>query len=433
MRSQAVRKGAGFGIVARIVSIACTLAQVPIALHYLGPEGFGLWMTLTSIAGLLTMGDLGLSLGAKTLLAQAHGRDDPLALRALADECLRQILPLGLALAGIGALLAWLVDWRGLLGVTSPVLASQLPWALTGLALAAGAALPAALGLTLAAAVQLPWFQHLASALSSALTLVVVVACAGLGWSWLVLVLCALMLPALINGSLWLMMRRRLQWHGPSPARPGPAERAELLRLSRWFFIPQAGSLFAVMSVPVIIAATGGPVAVTAFNLLQRIFGLVSQLHLMALVALWPAYSEAHARKDYPWMREAYRQSWRATLLVFVPGLVVLALIMPWLVQLWVGQSPAGLSPALTAFTAGLFALQLLGQPPAMLLNGLGLVRGVAIYGTVGHLVSLGCMIVGGRLYGVPGVVAGMAAGYLIVGLPGILIQTAHTLKKIPG
>ncbi|MBI4621983.1 MAG: hypothetical protein HY736_02040 [Verrucomicrobia bacterium] len=173
-------------------------------------------------------------------------------------------------------------------------------------------------------------------------------------------------------------------------------------------------------------AAGGGPIAAAAFNLLQRVYGLVVQMHWVALSALWPAYSEAHARGDHSWMRQAYRRSWQATLGLFVPAMPLLAVLMPWLVNLWVGKTPPALSPTLIWISGAWFALQLLGQPPAMLLIGLGRLRGLALYGTVNHGVSLAGMIVGGRHLGPPGAIAGMALGYALVGLPGTLLESRH-------
>jgi O-antigen/teichoic acid export membrane protein len=431
-RARAVRKGAGFGVVARVLSVACTLAQVPIALHYLGTEGFGLWMTLAGISGLLAVGDFGLSLGAKTLLADAHGRDDPAALRALAGEAMRQVMPFAAGVALLGTGLAWSRDWHGTLQIASPELAAQLPWALTGLALAAGATLPAALAASLAAAVQLSWVQHAAAATTSAATLALVAIGAAWDAPWLVFVLGTLALPVLINGLIWLGLRRHLRWTGAPPPRPAPEIRQELRRLGRWFFVPQLGALFATLGLPVAVAAVGGPAAATAFNLLQRIFGLVNQAHWMALSALWPAYSEAHARRDYPWLHQASRKSWQATFVLFVPATILLALLMPWLVRFWVGAVPAELTPGLLGASALWFGLLLVGQPPAILLNGLGQVRGMALYGTAGHLVSLAGMVAGGRLAGPAGVVAGMTAGYLLVGLPCVIAESRRALGRMP-
>lgn len=432
IRSDAVLKGAGFGIFARVVSVSSTMIQVPIALKYLGVEGFGLWMTLSSIAGLSTVADFGFGLGAKTLFAQAFGRQDIAGLSGLLRESLRIMLVLGSCLAAIGLVLAWTLDWRALLGVSSSELAHQLPWALSYLSLCVGFSLPLSIGGSLAAATQYTWIQNALSALGGLLTLLIVVLVVFIHGSWLSLVVAILFLPLIMNGVLLWWIQGKLNGWAHTQRHIDARQISELRTLSLWFFVPQAGSLFATLSIPVLISTSVGPAAVTAFNLLQRIFGLVAQSQWMALSALWPAYSEAMVRGDHSWMRRAYLRSWQATLALFIPSLLIVATLTPWLVRYWVGQQPATLTPELLWLSAVLFALQLCGQPPALIMNGLGRVRGPAIYGTVGHLLSLIGMLIGGKLAGAPGVVAGMISGYLLIGLPGILIQTSRTITNLP-
>lgn len=430
-RWRAVHASAGFGVAARVVSVTCTLAQVPIALRLLGAEGFGLWMTLSSLAGLLTLGDLGLGLGAKTLLAETHGKDDSRAFRILADECQRQLLWLALVVALLGVALTFAIDFAAVFKVTDPTLARQLPVALVGLMAMAGLTLASSLGNVLAASLQLAWLQHLSVALGGFLTLLVVLLCAALHASWLALTLWSLALPAIVNVTILVWLRLHLGWRGLSAERLAAEEHGKLRRLSRWFLVPQLGSLFMLAGLPAAIAAAGGPFAVTVFNLLQRIFGLVGQVHWMALSGLWPAYSEAHSRGDHLWIRQAYRRSWLVTCAVFFPGLLALAALTPALVKLWVRDNTPAIAPAWLWVCAGWFGVQLLGQPPALLLNALGRIRTVAVYGTLGHLVSFAAMVVGGKLFGPLGVILGMATGYVAVGLPASVIDASRGLGKV--
>ena len=59
----------------RGIGILCQLVQVPLALHYLGKEAFGVWVTLVSISYLITFSDFGLSLGAQNQITEALGTD----------------------------------------------------------------------------------------------------------------------------------------------------------------------------------------------------------------------------------------------------------------------------------------------------------------------------------------------------------------------
>ena len=58
-----IYRAAGASAVGRMVSVLCALAQVPLALHCLGQEGFGLWITLTGAVSLLNFADMGMGLG----------------------------------------------------------------------------------------------------------------------------------------------------------------------------------------------------------------------------------------------------------------------------------------------------------------------------------------------------------------------------------
>src|SRR2546423_1279703 len=49
---------AGFG--AKGVSMATTLITVPLTLRYLGPERYGVWMTMSSVMMMMVFADLGL-------------------------------------------------------------------------------------------------------------------------------------------------------------------------------------------------------------------------------------------------------------------------------------------------------------------------------------------------------------------------------------
>ena len=48
---------------AKLVAILTTLVTVPLTLHYLGAERYGMWMTISSIVAMMGLADLGMGLG----------------------------------------------------------------------------------------------------------------------------------------------------------------------------------------------------------------------------------------------------------------------------------------------------------------------------------------------------------------------------------
>src|ERR1019366_5170850 len=62
-RERAIRLTVAASAGAKGVSAVCTLLQVPLALHYLGTEAYGFWVTLFSIVIVLNFVDFGLGAG----------------------------------------------------------------------------------------------------------------------------------------------------------------------------------------------------------------------------------------------------------------------------------------------------------------------------------------------------------------------------------
>jgi O-antigen/teichoic acid export membrane protein len=67
-------RGLGAGYLATIINIAFTAASVPLALHYLGKEQFGLWALAQQITGYLILLDLGVSSAVSRFIADC--KDD---------------------------------------------------------------------------------------------------------------------------------------------------------------------------------------------------------------------------------------------------------------------------------------------------------------------------------------------------------------------
>ena len=73
------------------------LVVVPVVLHYLGTERYGVFATITAIAGLVGWADLGLGNGLISEVAAAQGRDD-------SDSTARAVSTAFFALLGLAVL-----------------------------------------------------------------------------------------------------------------------------------------------------------------------------------------------------------------------------------------------------------------------------------------------------------------------------------------
>src|SRR5262249_31721647 len=68
-------------VAAKGIALVTTLISVPLTVDLLGPEKFGLWMTISSLITVLGFADFGMGNGLLTAICAAHGRDDTQAAR----------------------------------------------------------------------------------------------------------------------------------------------------------------------------------------------------------------------------------------------------------------------------------------------------------------------------------------------------------------
>ena len=85
---------------------------MPIALHYLGAEGYGLWIALMSTYGLLNFVDFGLGVGMQQKMAVAYGQEDWTQLRRTFISGVAALAVLGLVCLAVLHPKAALVDSR---------------------------------------------------------------------------------------------------------------------------------------------------------------------------------------------------------------------------------------------------------------------------------------------------------------------------------
>jgi O-antigen/teichoic acid export membrane protein len=72
IRSTSFARGLGAGYLATAINIAYTAASVPLALHYLGKDQFGLWSLSQQIVGYLILLDLGVTSAVSRFIADCH-------------------------------------------------------------------------------------------------------------------------------------------------------------------------------------------------------------------------------------------------------------------------------------------------------------------------------------------------------------------------
>jgi O-antigen/teichoic acid export membrane protein len=366
-------------------------------------------------------------------VAEAYGRDDSRGVLRIYLTGIVVLAAVGVVLFVAALPFLFRVHWAGVFKVGDTTLARQVPLAL-GLAFGAFClGLPLGTAQKLAAGLQLGWISGLWLAAGSLLSLVLIALAAAANLSFVPFIGLAILPPVLINPGLgWHLLRQpeladragaSIDWQSIVP----------LLRQGLSFLVPQIGAAILFSLPPVIIAAFLGPSEVTPYNLCQRVFGLASQVQMMLLIPLWPAFAEAKARDDYAWIRHAFLRSVAFSVGFGLVACLALALTGRTLIEWWVAGRHALPSPQLVALFAAWTFVLLSAQPCSFLLNGLGLLTGQMIYGPIACAAALGAMVYAAPRFGLEGVAATLLLSYALLALPWTYAESFHALRVREG
>jgi O-antigen/teichoic acid export membrane protein len=427
-RETAVWQGAAASVVAKAVSLACLLAQVPLAVGYLGTELFGLWMTLTSVLAMMAFADLGLGASVQNEAAAALGRDRPNDACTHCSAALAMLSWVGAALA-LTLLALWkFLPWTDWLGIHDLALASEARRGLAVLIALFCLTLPLTSVGRVAYGLQLGWLASAWYAAINVLTLAAVAAASGLRLGFASFVAAAALPPLVGHVLLAAHLFKKLRWRFADLPRPTAAEMRALLRVGCPFVAPQLVALALSSAPTAIIASVLGPAAVTPYALSQRLLSVFGILQQIFLNQLWPAYTEARTRGDRAWLRKTYARSCALSIaFVALPQSAFVVWGSP-VTALWTSHAIL-LAPGFALACGVQAAAFTLGLPSAFLLNSEGRLRAQTLGGLAALGLALGAMPAALAHWGIESAPWILAVAWAVCFLPWVWQEAAKSLR----
>ena len=324
-------------IAARGIGVLTSLVSVPLTLHYLGTERYGLWMTISSTIAFLGFADLGLGNGLLSSVAEANGKDDAESARRCVSSAFFLLLAIALLiLVGFVASYSF-IPWPRVFNVTSDLAVKEVGPATAVLILGFVVNLPLGIVQRVQIGCQEGFKQHLWCAVGALFGLagVLLAVCLQAGLPWLVLAMSGG--PILAVGLNWI------QVFGYSHRSLVPRlnlfnwkESRILARMGVLFFMLQILALLAMSSDNLVIAQVMGASAVAGYAVTQKLF-VATQVAPLFIAPLWPAFAEALARKDYAWARLALNRSLLLSLGLCVMTATPLFFFGKGIIAIWAG------------------------------------------------------------------------------------------------
>ena len=422
-------------IAARGISFATSLITVPLTLHYLGAERYGMWATLSSIIALASFADLGLGNGLLNALASAHGRDDHEA--GSREVSTAFILLLGIAATiGVAFLLAYPhIAWPRVYNVKSTEAIAEAGPATAAFIGCILANLPLGIVARVRQGYQEGYRTSVFDAAGNVLGLLLVLLAIKLQAPlvWLVLAMAGAPVLASLTHSVVLFGHDR-PWLRVDAARFDRKTAGRLLHHGGLFFALQLAGSFVSAPDNAIIAQTLGATSVAHYAVAARLFSTSMILSDVALAPLWPAYGEAIARGDLQWVNRTLVRSLQVTALASILVASLLIVGGNTILALWVG--PGFGVPLAFRLGFGIWTtVATLGAAVAMYLNAANLMRVEVACAVVWVPASLVLRVVMVSRFGISGVPWAMVVAYIaLVAVPlGVLGLRGRLAPPKPG
>ncbi len=340
-------------VVFKGLAVACSLFSIPLMIHYLGQAQFGVWSTLLSVMAWITFFDLGLGNGLRNKLAESLAKDQTDEARSFISSAYSLIGVISLAIFLTLALAAFTVPWQKVFN-TQLLSAEELSYAvlITGFFIAFNFWLSLINSVlnALQKTSMVVFGQFLCSAFSLILVYVLTKTTdASLIYLATIYGIAMVGTNVLLSGWFYksnsiFVPKLSLDF---SHVRP-------LLSLGLQFFVIQIAVLVIFTTDKILITQFFGPEYVTQYDVIFKLFSIVTLIHGLITAPLWSSYTDAYHRGDNVWIKGMLHKQLALFLLVILVVGILIPTAKP-IIAIWIGHDLEVSTPLV--YTMGIFVL----------------------------------------------------------------------------
>ena len=368
-------------ILSRSIGITTALISVPLTVHYLGAERYGLWLTISSVIALLGFADLGMGNGLLNAIAKASGRDDHATACKSVSSAFFMLLSIAFIFLTVFATIYKFIQWPRVFNVVSDIAIKESGEAMAVFIVFTAINMPLGVVQRIYTGYQegyVPSLWYTGGSLVGFIGLLLAIYFKA-GLPWLVLaMLGGPTLSTLLNGIVlfgwsrpWLLPR----WSGFNWS-----EGRKLAGTGVVFLLIQIYAMISFSSDNLVVAQVLGASMVPSLAITQKLFS-ITMVTQFFIGPLWPAFIEAMARKDFAWARRTLNRalilSLGISLVIALPLVVFGKQIIAW----WVGPALVPSTLLLVGIGFGVLLSSYISTMSVFLANQYTLVKQLGFYG----------------------------------------------------
>lgn len=404
-RSIRAKKNILASFVIKGLNIAAGLILVPLAINYLNPTKYGIWITLSSIIGWFGFFDIGLGNGLRNRFAEAL---------ATGKEKLAKVYVsttyaiLSLIITGILVLFYAInpfLNWSTILNAGDEVV-FRAELSLLALVVFTFFCLRFVFKLitTILTADQRPakaaFFELLGKSIALVLIFFLTKTTDG-SLLYLGIAMSSAPVFVLLLSSIWFF-NGRYRAYRPSFKFVDFGKAKDLLNLGIKFFIIQIAAVLLYQTNNIIISHLFGPTQVTPYNVAFKYFSILMMGFSIIITPFWSAFTEAWAKNELGWIKRSMQKLIGLWGLLLIAGVVMLV-SSKWVYSVWVGDKVT-VPYTISALVAVWVLLNAWNGVYSHFLNGLGKIKLQLYLGISVAVINVPLAILLGLRIGIEGV-----------------------------
>lgn len=413
-RSKEAFKNIVLSLVAKSISLICSLLVVPMTINYISPSQYGVWLALSSIIGWISFFDLGLGNGFRNRFAEAKANGNITLARQYVSTTYFTVSVISLSVLILILVINCFIDWTLVLNIEHQYY-KELHHVFAIVSAFFCLNLIVNIFSMLLSADQKPGYAALISGLGSLLSICVISLLTKYtkgSLANLAVFFSGIPAVTLLCVSVISFTFSKYRIYKPSIFYVKKGLIRNILGLGLKFFVIYLSMILIFQIINIIISRELGPMSVTQYNIAYKLYNVYYSIWMLMLAPLWSSFTDAYTKNDVLWMREIIKK-YEVFWCVFAFLGVVLLLISPYFYKIWIGnhvQVPFMLSLEMFLF----FAVQAVAGIYMQSINGIGKIQLQFLIYLIFAVVAWPLLVYSCRLFGINGVLLLPTMVYLI-------------------
>jgi len=356
-------------------SIAISLVVVPLALNYVNPSQYGIWLTLSSMVAWMAFFDIGFTQGLRNKFAEAKAKGDFHLARVYVSTTYYYI--------GIIFIIVWVIllivnsfiNWSSLLNISEEQETQVSMLAVIILSYFSFQFVFRIIN-TILVADQKPAKSSFIDMLGQLIALVLIYLLTKVTKGSLIyLGLAYSVAPVLVLiAANVFLFKTKYKEFAPSFKLAKKEYARDIMTLGVKFFVLQIANVIQYQTASFIIAHYFDTTQVTSYNIAYKYFSVLQMVFMIAISPLWSGTTDAYNSADYDWIKKVVKK-YLVLLVPFILGGAIMLIFASPVYDMWLGKDVVEIRFSISLLCYIFISTGMFASIFVAVLNGIGALK----------------------------------------------------------